>query len=108
MKAHNLRKYHENFLKKYHGYDHEDEYRGFGKKRYDSDDESSRRRLHRRSSRFGSDDEDEEEDHHIRRSHKKHRGHGDLGDLDDLDRKVEGIERRLRGSLNQEEGETDS
>lgn len=113
-KATSLRKYHERFLKKYHDYDQDDEFRGIGKIgkfRHDSDDEdfSSFRRSHRRSSRFDSDDEsDDDEDRDVSRRYKRSRrnkGHGDLDDLDQLDRKVEGIEKKLRGSLNQAEGD---
>ena len=67
VKARGLRKYHERFLKKYHDWEANDDYRReerrFGSKRYDLDDEfdSFRSRKHRRSARSDSDDED---DHH--------------------------------------------
>ena len=105
VKARGLRKYHERFLKKYHDWEANDDYRReerrFGSKRFDLEDEfdSFRSRKHRRLARSDSDDED---DHHIGRRHKAHR---DLDDLDKLDKKVEGINKKLKSSLNKAEGE---
>ena len=108
-KARGLRKYHERFLKKYHDWEGNNDYRReersrFGSKRYDLDDDFGSFRNRRYSKRAARSDSDNEEDH-IGRRHKSHRKGGDLDDLDQLDRKVEGIEKKLKGSLNQAEGE---
>ena len=93
VKAKALREYHEDFLRKFHDYDDDrDSYHS--RKRLDYDNDFANYKRHRRSHRYDLDDDDEEEQHS-----RKH-GSDDLDDLDSLDKKVRGIEKMLKSSLN--------